>query len=61
MGAINTAAVADADKEGLRVMDGRLRPLRKGLSFVGRARTVKCHNDFLTVIKVGRVEALAQA
>eukprot|EP00054_Salpingoeca_dolichothecata_P014543 m.82373 g.82373 ORF g.82373 m.82373 type:complete len:108 (-) comp21045_c0_seq2:422-745(-) len=44
-------AVADADKEGLRVMDERLRPLRKGLQFVGVARTVRCFNDFLTVLK----------
>lgn len=50
--AVNTAALADADKEGLRVMDTRLRPIRTGQSFVGVARTVRCHNDFLTVIKV---------
>jgi hypothetical protein len=28
--AVNTAALADADKEGLRVMDARLRPIRPG-------------------------------
>lgn len=49
--AVNTAALADADKEGLRVMDARLRPIRPGQPFVGVARTVRCFNDFLTVIK----------
>jgi len=49
--AVNTAAVADANKEGLRVMDERLRPIAKGQRFAGPARTVKCFNDFLTVIK----------
>jgi hypothetical protein len=43
--AINTAAVADADKEGLRVMDERLRPLPKRdgreIKWAGRARTVR--------------------
>jgi len=48
---VNTAALADADKEGIRVMDTRLRPIRPGQPFVGVARTVRCYNDFLTVIK----------
>lgn len=48
--AINTPALADANKEGLRVMDHRLRPLnREPARFAGVARTVRCFNDFLTV------------
>ena len=48
--AINTPALADANKEGLRVMDHRLRPLNKNpIQFAGIARTVRCYNDFLTV------------
>ena len=53
--AINTPALADANKEGLRVMDHRLRPLNNARNttsfrFAGVARTVRCYNDFLTVI-----------
>ena len=48
--AINTPALADANKEGLRVMDHRLRPLNSApVRFAGVARTVRCFNDFLTV------------
>ena len=32
-------------------MDERLRPIGQGKRFAGVARTVKCYNDFLTVIK----------
>eukprot|EP00040_Diaphanoeca_grandis_P044275 m.11875 g.11875 ORF g.11875 m.11875 type:complete len:277 (-) comp9023_c0_seq1:72-902(-) len=49
---VNTAALADADKERLRVMDARLRPIQGGpTKFVGIAHTVQCYNDFLTVVK----------
>ena len=42
--AINTPALADANKEGLRVMDHRLRPLNKTpIQFAGVARTVRCY------------------
>ena len=48
--AINTPALADANKEGLRVMDHQLRPLNSApVRFAGVARTVRCFNDFLTV------------
>lgn len=48
--AIDCAALADADK-GLRVMDPGLRPVAPGPRLIGVARTVRCHEDFLTVIQ----------
>jgi 4-hydroxy-4-methyl-2-oxoglutarate aldolase len=51
---LDTACVCDANKGlglELRVMDPGMRPIRTGLRLVGRAHTVRCHNDFLTVIK----------
>lgn len=47
---IDTASLADANKQ-LRVMDTAIRPVRAGLKLIGQARTVRCNNDFLTVIK----------
>jgi len=42
---------ADSQVEAFRVADSGLRPIRSGLKLVGRAHTISCHNDFLTVIK----------
>lgn len=47
---LDTSSLADADKT-LRVMDGGLRPVRSGLKLLGVARTVRCFEDFLTIIK----------
>ena len=52
--ALDTACVCDADKAlqiRIRVMDSDIRPLRNGLKLFGRAHTLTCHDDFLTVIK----------
>jgi 4-hydroxy-4-methyl-2-oxoglutarate aldolase len=47
---LDTACVSDANKE-LRVMDPGIRPVRLGLKLVGKAHTIVCEEDFLTVIK----------
>lgn len=55
--ALDTACVCDADKGlqvKLRVLDSGIRPLQTGLKLVGRAHTVTCRDDFLTVIKALR-------
>jgi len=52
--ALDTAAICDAEKAlklGIRVMDPGIQPIRSGLKLVGRAHTLTCHNDFLTVLK----------
>ncbi|MCZ6679665.1 MAG: RraA family protein [Candidatus Poribacteria bacterium] len=47
---LDTACVSDANK-ALRVVDSAIRPIRMGLKLIGRAHTVTCHEDYLTVIK----------
>ena len=44
------AALADANKS-IRVCDAGLRPVNTGVKLVGVARTVRCHEDFLAVIR----------
>lgn len=53
---LDTACVCDAAKQqdltgkGLQVLDAAIRPLQTGRKLVGRAYTVSCYEDFLTVI-----------
>ena len=47
---IPVAALADANKQ-LSILDSALRPVRAGLKLVGPAHTVRCHDDFLTIIQ----------
>ena len=46
---LSVASIADADKT-IRVMSSEIRPVNPRQKIVGTARTVSCHNDFLTVI-----------
>ena len=47
---LDTASLADANKR-IRVLDSGIRPIRLGLQMIGRAHTVRCKNDFLSVIR----------
>lgn len=50
LASIDTAALCDADKS-VRVMDAGMRPVTTFRLMLGRARTVRCWDDFLTVIR----------
>ena len=47
---LETSCLCDA-KKTLRCLEPAIRPLSLGVKLVGRAFTVSCCNDFLTVIK----------
>ena len=47
---LDCASLADADKS-IRVMDVGLRAINSGVKLLGVARTVRCHEDFLAVIR----------
>lgn len=46
---LDTACICDANKE-VRSMSPDIRPLNSGNKLIGRARTVTCKDDFLTVL-----------
>jgi RraA family protein len=48
--ALDCASLADADKS-MRVMDAGLRAVNSGVKLLGVARTVRCHEDFLAIIR----------
>ena len=50
---LDTTALSDANKT-IRALDPAIRPVRRGLKMIGRAFTVSCRDDFLTVIRALR-------
>src|SRR5579883_254817 len=47
---LDTPSLCDINKE-LRVFSPALRPIKDGLKLFGKARTVSCKNDFLSIIE----------
>ena len=50
---LDTACVCDGYKaldKPVRAVDPAIRPVSTGLRLIGRAHTLTCHEDFLTVI-----------
>lgn len=49
LAALDTASICDTNKN-MRVIDPGIQPLQTGLKLIGRAHTVRCHDDYLTVM-----------
>jgi regulator of RNase E activity RraA len=47
---LDTACLCDCGVK-LRIMDPGIRPITRGVKMIGKAHTVQCKADFLTVIK----------
>ncbi|MFQ5629438.1 MAG: RraA family protein [bacterium] len=50
LASLDTASICDTNK-ALRVIDPAIRPVRKGMKLIGVAHTVRCEDDFLTVMR----------
>ena len=47
---LDATCICDAQKN-IRVMDHEIRPMTLGLKMIGRAHTVRCRKDFLSVLR----------